>query len=326
MVAPFRFDLNSHSDRCIAVSHRTNTMQFIARMLFFAMSMLASTGVLCAETPLVVIVSMQDAPAYRLTEQSFVASLSSVQNVEILSAFSAEELRQIQTREPAMIVALGSAAVQKSQETFGDRPLLATMVVSTSPLDGVKQATAVVLSSSPKVQLEWHRKMLPGAKRVGILYDPVESLAWVEEAQAVAGGLGLEIVAIPVETPQQIPPALNALARQADSILGIPDRTVYSRSTAKAILLFSFRNRIPFVGMSGAWVKAGALYGLDWDYAGLGKQCAGIASKILGGTRATAFGPQQPETLVYQVNLKTAKQMKLDFSSELIDGASRVYQ
>jgi putative ABC transport system substrate-binding protein len=200
------------------------------------------------------------------------------------------------------------------------------MILSTASLKGSTDATAVLLQPSAQKQLEWHRHFLPDARRVGVLYDPNESQAWVDEAMAAASKLNLKIIATPVKSPQEIPGALKSLARRADSILGIPDKTVYSSKTAKSILLFSFRNRIPFVGMSAAWVKAGALYGVDWDYEELGRQCAAVALQIIDGASAADIAPQLPDNFVYQLNMKTARQLKVEISPKLIAGASRVYE
>ncbi|MCA9452115.1 MAG: hypothetical protein KC584_05745, partial [Nitrospira sp.] len=63
-----------------------------------------------------------------------------------------------------------------------------------------------------------------------------------------------------VETPQELPDALDSLPGNADVLWGFTDSVVFSPETVKGILLFSFRNRIPFVGLSTSWVKAGAVY------------------------------------------------------------------
>ena len=78
--------------------------------------------------------------------------------------------------------------------------------------------------------------------------------------------------------------------------------------------------------MSSAWVKAGALYSLDWDYEVLGRQCASVALQIIDGKDAGSIRPVIEDPRLYQLNLQTAKQLKIDVSSELIAGASEVYQ
>ncbi len=98
---------------------------------------------------------------------------------------------------------------------------------------------------------------------------------------------------------------------------------VYSSNTSKAVLSFSFRNRIPFVGLSSAWVKTGELYALDWDYSDLGRQSANTALKILNGTKPEKIKTDVPGKSIYQLNLKTVKRMKLEIDRKLIAAAEK---
>jgi len=122
-----------------------------------------------------------------------------------------------------------------------------------------------------------------------------------------------------------LPAALDALANNADVFWGITDQLVVTPQTAKSLLLFSFRNRIPFIGLSEARVKAGALYALDRDYPDIGRQCAELAEKILSGARANDLPPETPRQEAYVINRHTAEQMKLELPAKLLQGAAKVY-
>ncbi len=287
--------------------------------------MIVTIPALGAEMPLIAIVSSQQAKPYQQTVASFKTTLKQAHpGVKFIQADSTANKKALQ--KSALVFALGSRAVRESVATLSERNLVATMILNSKALQDNSRATAVLLKTSARKQLQWHRRILPKAKRVGILYDPKNNQKWVDEARTAAAKLGLEIIAVPVTSAKKLPSALKLLGRKADSILSIADNTVYSGKTAKAVLLYSFRNRIPFIGLSSAWVKAGALYALDWDYPDLGRQCAAIASQILNGDKTGLLKHQLPDQQVYLLNLKTAKQMKLDISQELIDGASRVYE
>jgi len=49
------------------------------------------------------------------------------------------------------------------------------------------------------------------------------------------------------------------LSENSDILLAIPDNTIYNRRSIKGILLTTYRNQIPVIGYSHAYVKAGAL-------------------------------------------------------------------
>ena len=106
---------------------------------------------------------------------------------------------------------------------------------------------------------------------------------------------------------------------------GVPDDVVLNPQTAKEILLFCYRNRIPFVGPSEAWVKGGALYALDRDYTDLGMQCGEMAVSLLNGSSPSSIGVEAPHKITYFINLKTARYMKVDIDKSLLASAKGVY-
>ncbi len=292
--------------------------------------LIVSSAALCADAPLVVIIISREAEAYQQVTKNFEAEMRKqrpeIQFIQMSSSDVKKDLLSIKETQPALVFALGSDSVRKASQQLSDRPMLATMILGNNALQGQTHATAITLDMPIVKQLQWHQRFLPEAKRVGVLYNPQSNQKWVDQASRIADKLGLEIVAVKVKSPQDITSALKSLNNRVDSILAIPDKMVYSSNTAKVVLLFSFRNRIPFIGLSGAWVKAGALYALDWDYSDLGRQSADIALKILNGTKPEKIKPDVPGKSVYQLNLKTAKHMKLKINRKLIAAAEKVYQ
>src|SRR3989441_13041639 len=122
--------------------------------------------------------------------------------------------------------------------------------------------------------------------------------------------MGLNLFARKVESPKDLPDALDSLNNRADVLWGVADQIVLNPQTVKPILLFSLRNRIPFVGLSATWVKAGALYALDRDYDDIGRQLGEMAGKILQGAAPGALQPASPRKVVYCINRRAAQVFK----------------
>ena len=97
-----------------------------------------------------------------------------------------------------------------------------------------------------------------------------------------------------------IPAALDQIATRADVLLALPDSTVYTRESARGILLQSFRKRTPVIGPNDAWVRMGALYALDWDYDEVGAVCAQLASREVQGPRSAGTLPAPPGAPAYR--------------------------
>lgn len=138
--------------------------------------------------------------------------------------------------------------------------------------------------------------------------------------------LKIKIIAEAVDKAKDIPRALKKIVKRSEVLLGLPDPTIYSHKTAKKILLTTFQNRIPFIGPSRAWVMAGALYALEWDFPDIGRQCAELAHRILKGTPVNQIAFQASKTFDYSINLRTAKHMGLTINPELKNGAAQLFR
>jgi putative ABC transport system substrate-binding protein len=234
-------------------------------------------------------------------------------------------VEKISRRKPDLILALGILATKTISGKITDIPIIAGMVLRSDHLLKPPNVTGVVLEYPLDTQFKWLKRFLPEAQTVGVIYNPEENQERIDEANVFLNGMGFTLYAQKVNDPKEIPLALERLAKRADVIWGIPDKVVYNSQTAKHILLFSFRNRIPFIGLSSAWVKAGALYALDWDYADVGRDCGEMTLEVLQGGEKGLFPPATPDNVQFSLNLKAAERMKVEIPEKLVREAKTVY-
>lgn len=133
--------------------------------------------------------------------------------------------------------------------------------------------------------------------------------------------MGLELVAAPVTSEDQLPKALESLEKNVDALWSVADSTAFSPGSVEFILLHTLRNKIPFVGLSPAFVKAGALMALAVDYEAVGRQCGEQAVKILDRQPPASLPVTTPEKLTLHVNLKTAETIGLTIPRDRLHGA-----
>jgi putative ABC transport system substrate-binding protein len=236
-----------------------------------------------------------------------------------------QAIQKIKKSGARVIFTLGSVATEAVIKKISDIPVVACLVLRPDAIKNAPNATGVGLEFPLEVQFRWIQTMLPDVKTIGVIYNPDENRKRVEAAERIARGMGLGLEAQEVHSPQDIPAALNNLSRTADVVWGLADNLVLSPQIAKHILLFSFRNSIPFIGPSAAWVKAGALYSLDWDYTDMGAQCGELAIKVLRGVSPGDIPPAAPRKVLYSVNLKTAQQIKITIPDHLVKKALNIY-
>jgi putative ABC transport system substrate-binding protein len=225
-----------------------------------------------------------------------------------------------------LILALGSLATSAAAKATTDIPIIAGLILNVGDIEAGANLTGVGLEFPLEVQFQWLSRLLPGCKKVGVLYNPAQNLKKIESATRIAESMGLKLYAQKVESPSDIPYALESLSNKVDALCGVIDDLVYTPQTSKQILLFSFRHKIPFIGISGEWVKAGAFYALVCDYRDLGTQCGEKALKVLQGAHSSSSPLECPRKVACALNLKTAEYMKIEIKEELIKSSQEVFK
>ncbi|GJQ16745.1 MAG: hypothetical protein HBSIN01_07040 [Candidatus Brocadia sinica] len=233
---------------------------------------------------------------------------------------------EIKKNKPGLIFTVGTIPTVEALKVFDDVPIVASLILDENTMKRARNSTGVILDFPIEAQFFWLKSFLPEAKKIGVMYNPLENQEKIRRAGEIARKMGLELNPVKVHTPKDIPNALKSLANNADVLWGINDALVFNSLTARHILLFSFRNRIQFCGLSSAWVEAGALYALEYDFYDIGVQCGEKAVKIIRGAGVNSVPVSLPRKLLYTLNLKTARHMKIDIQEEHIRNAYKIFE
>jgi len=239
---------------------------------------------------------------------------------------SKQVIQNVKTKKAKVVFTVGNKATEMVLGDIEDTPVVTSMVLENTILIKAKNATGVTLEFPLEIEFSMLRQLLPEAKRVGVMYNPEENREKITLARGVAEKMGFVLYVQEVNSPKDMPNALKNIAKNADVLWGIPDNLVLNVKTAKQVLLFSFRNSIPFCGMSPSWVEAGALFSLSWDYADIGMQCGEAVMKIMQGNKPSSLPMASSRKVLYSLNLRTAKQMKIKISEEFINKAHQVFK
>lgn len=213
---------------------------------------------------------------------------------------------------PLAIVALGPLAsdfIVRSQQP-------APVVHCLAGPDALRAGLPSLPSEVPAdAQASWLRKLVPAARTVGLAFDPATN---TRRAEAIAAGLaaaGYKTLMAPVSKPSALPAALEQIAMRADVLLALPDPMVYTRESARGILLQSFRRRTPVIGPNDAWVRMGALFAVDWDYEEVGAACAQLARDAQAPRPPVVGAGPKPRV---SVNLRIASEFGLQWHPDLL--------
>ncbi len=219
--------------------------------------------------PEVVVVIAHPAAPYRKTAEAVVQSLA---QHRIPARIQTTE-RLVPPSCPKLWVAVGSRAVATIRKLDANTPLVATLVVDESVIHKAQPATGVTLMPPLEYQWRWFRRLLPQVKTLGVLYNPQRGDA-LQILTELGHRDGITVMGLAVETPKQLVEVLADLPDSIEALWLLGNGRLFSATTARSILMATFRRRIPLVGLSRQWVEAGALYAFDWDYEALGRQAA----------------------------------------------------
>ena len=224
-------------------------------------------------------------------------------------------IERIRSRAPELILTIGSSATGVVSDAINDIPIVFSLVqpsAGTATLRGEAGGHQNLTGSSMEIPLEVQfrevREILPEAKRVGVLYDPEVTGKVVEAAIAPAAAMGMDLVPMSVRSEGDLLGHAASLSG-VDALWSVADSTVFSPQGLNQILLSTLRHRVPFVGLSPSFVKAGALLAISVDYADVGRQSGEIAGRILAGEKPSTIPVTAPRKVSLSVNLNTARQI-----------------
>lgn len=241
-------------------------------------------------------------------------------------------LVSIREKKPDILITVGSAATQIAKDNFAELPVVFSAVkyplmsgfVESLARPGHRM-TGASLDIPVDIQFRYFRQIIPGLKTVGVMYTS-NTARLIPPARVIAAEMGLELVAIEIKGPRDLPKALDSLASVAQGLWSVADQNLYDPQSTKYILLNSLRQGLPFMGFSRYVVESGALFALDFDYKAIGRQAGRIAARVLDNTDPGTIPVTAPDIIWFHYNEKTAHHVKVAVPSDLVAIAKEVYR
>src|SRR5690606_37242062 len=168
-------------------------------------------------------------------------------------------------------------------------PVAAQLVPSMGPsgtnVTGVSDALAL------DKQVALIKKVVPQAKRVGMVYNPGEanSVVVVKELQKLLPTLGMTLVEAAAPRTVDVSSAARSLVGKVDVIYTNTDNNVVS--AYEALVKVGQDAMVPLVASDTDSVKRGAIAALGINYRDLGEQTGRMVVRILKGEQPGAIKP-----------------------------------
>lgn len=220
--------------------------------------------------------------------------------------------------QPAdLIVTVGEkAADQVASNT--SRPVLATMLPSFkyAGLAGRRppgaELSAIFVDQPWERQVSLLRAVLPYRNKVGILLSPGTN--WqTAQLRKLLSERGATLVTEVTDPSGTLSGDLERILSRSDLLLAVPDSAIYNSGNIRDIMLSSYRRGIPLVGLSQAYVNAGALCAV---FSTLEQLAVQTRAAVIAYARSRQLpGPQYPDSYSIAVNRQVARSLEIDLPS-----------
>jgi ABC-type uncharacterized transport system substrate-binding protein len=277
-----------------------NAKMFIILMFSAFFSFFLPPGA-CAKGSALAVLSF-DNPAYRETLKGFTET-SGLAVTDYVMASDEKELSSSVTGAKAydVIFAIGTKAYAAAKKT--KLPVVFSMVFA-EPSEGGAGVTLVIPA---QMKIDKIKEFLPGKKKVGVIYTDESAAAFSQFAAAAKAG-GYAIAEKKIPDADGFSDAFDGMGA-IDCYLMLPDTKLYTSQTIKALFSASLSKKIPVIGLSSIYTKAGAYISLDCDYADIGSQSGEIASGLAGGGKGKVAYPRKVSV---SMNSAISKSMGFD--------------
>jgi ABC-type uncharacterized transport system substrate-binding protein len=233
-----------------------------------------------------------------------------------------------------VIVTVGSAVPIVRQATavipivfaVGIDPVGSGLVASLAQPGGNVTGLSIQANELAGKRLELARELVPRLHRLAIMFNVGNAQPVLEmgETQAAARMLGLEVVPLVIQRPEDIASAFQALKARADALYVAVDQLMVANRTI--ILTSALGARLPTIFSARDFVKAGALMSYGPSYTERFRRAADYVNKILRGAKPGDLPVDQPTKFELVINLTTAKALGLRIPPALLARADELLE
>ena len=177
------------------------------------------------------------------------------------------------------------------------------------------------MNLSPEKQISLIREIIPGIKRIGIIFDRAKTGPYIGRINNVASATGIKLLTRRVHDSREAISSLEEIKNDVDALWLLPDTTVVNPSTIDLLLLSCIENKIPVITFSEKYAEKGALISMEVDAVEAGKQAGEMAESILTGKPVKHIENVDARGCILTVNMIVAKKLGIAINTDAIKHA-----
>ncbi len=244
---------------------------------------------------------------------------------------AAQIARKFIGEKPDVIVAIATPSAQAVVAATKDIPVVFSAV--TDPM-GAKlvsnydkpggNVTGLSDMSPIGQHLDLIKEITPGAKRIGVAYNPGEAnaVSLVDLLKREAPGKGLEIVTVAAPRSSDVLAAARSLVGKVDVIYVPTDNTIVT--ALESVIKVGAENNLPVYSGDTESVTRGTIAALGFNYYDIGRQTGKIVLRILKGEKPGDIPVRVAAGTDLFVNPAAAEKMGVTIPASVIEKATTV--
>ena len=174
-------------------------------------------------------------------------------------------------------------------------------------------------------QVAFIKRVVPDAKRVGIIYSPAEanSVSATREMKVALEKQGISLVEVAAPRSIDVGQAAQRLVGKVDVIYTSNDNNVIS--AYESVIKVANAAKIPLICADRSSVQRGATGAMAIDYYRMGRQTGRMVLRILNGEKPGDIASETSDRLDITLNLDAARRQGATLSPELQAEASEIF-
>ncbi len=175
-------------------------------------------------------------------------------------------------------------------------------------------------------QLALIKRVVPNAKRIGMVYNPgeVNSVVVANNLKSILAQSGMTLVEAAAPRSVDVGSAAKSLVGKVDAIYTNTDNNVVS--AYESLVKVGNDAKIALIASDPDSVKRGAIAAFGVNYYDLGRQTGKVVVRILKGQNPGTIASATGNQLELLVNATAAKKQGVTLSPDLLKSASQIIQ
>lgn len=254
-----------------------------------------------------------------------------VQNAQNQQATANTIAASFVSKKVDMILAIATPSAQAAVNKTNKIPILITAVtdpVGAGLAKSLESSENNVTGTSDDVpidkQFDLLKKLVPNAKKVGVIYNTAEknSQVQVESAKKAAPNFSLEVVEIGITSTNDIAQAVANALDKIDVVYVPTDNTV--ASAMPLLVEKCYSKNIPIIASESGMVKNGAVATSGIDYYKLGYETGLKAVEIINGKEPKHIPITLLDDLQLVINTDAVEKLNINVPSDILEKAEKV--